>query len=171
MKKFLILALFLVGTLTAAQAQKIGYVDTEYILEQMEEYSAAQAEVEQISKKWQEELEKMYEGIEQMDRDYQAEEVLLAEDVKKQRQEAIFQAERKAKEYKQEKFGYDGELYTVQDQKIKPLQDKVYQAIEEVAKERKLDIMFDKSGNSGMLYTNAIFDRTDEVMKKLGLAR
>ena len=171
MKKFLILALFLVGTLTAAQAQKIGYVDTEYILEQMEEYSAAQAEVEQISKKWQEELEKMYEGIEQMYRDYQAEEVLLAEDVKKQRQEAIFQAERKAKEYKQEKFGYDGELYTVQDQKIKPLQDKVYQAIEEVAKERKLDIMYDKSGNSGMLYTNAILDRTDEVMKKLGLAR
>lgn len=171
MKK--LIGFFLLTLLAAnfATAQKVAYVDTQFILDQMEEYKAAQQEVEGLSKKWQGELEEMYAAIEKMYRDYQAEEVLLSDDVKKQRQEAIFAAERKAKEYKKEKFGYDGELYKMQDEKVKPVQDKVYAAIETVAKERKLDIIFDKAGNSGILYTNAIFDRTDDVMKKLGLQR
>ena len=101
----------------------------------------------------------------------QAEEVLLPEDVRKQRQEDIFAEERKAKDYKQSKFGFDGELYKVQDDKVKPIQDKVYTAIEEVAKERRLDFMWDKSAKGGLLYTNAAFDRTDDVMVKLGLKR
>lgn len=171
MKKLVGLLLLTFALAGFTQAQKVGYVDTQFILDNMEEYNAVQAEIENLSKKWQEELEEMHAGIETMYRDYQAEEVLLSEDVKKQRQESIFEAERKAKEYKKEKFGYDGELYKVQDEKVKPIQDKVYAAIEEVAKERKLDIIFDKAGNSGILYTNAIFDRTDEVMKKLGLQR
>ncbi len=171
MKKFVGLFLLTFALFSFSQAQKVGYVDTQMILDNMEEYNAVQQEIENLSQKWQAELEEMYQGIETMYRDYQAEEVLLSDDVKKQRQEAIFEQERKAKEYKQEKFGYDGELYKVQDEKVKPLQDKVYAAIEVVAKERKLDIIFDKAGNSGILYTNAIFDRTDEVMKKLGLQR
>jgi outer membrane protein len=152
-------------------AQKIGYVDTQYILNKMDEYKAAKAEVDGISQKWQKELEAMYTEIEKMYKDYQAEEVLLTDDVKKMRQEDIFAAERKAKEYKQKKFGYDGELYKVQDDKIKPVQDKVYDAVEKVAVERKLDMIFDKAANSGILYSNAAFDRTDDVMVKLGLQR
>ena len=152
-------------------AQKIGYVDSKFILEQMEEYTSAQEEIDALSKKWQRELEDMYAKIEQMYKDYQAEEVLLTDDVKKQRQEDIFEAERKAKEFKKGKFGYDGELYKVQDEKIKPIQDKVYDAIEQMAKERRLDFIFDKSANTGILYTNAVYDRTDDVMVKLGLKR
>jgi outer membrane protein len=153
------------------QAQKLGYVDTKFILGQMEEYQAVQAEIDGLSQKWQKELEEMYAGIEKMYDDYRAEEVLLTDDVKKLRQEDIYEAERKAKEYKKQKFGYDGELYKVQDQKVKPIQDKVFDAVEAIAKERKLDIIFDKSGNSSMLYTNAAFDRTDDVMVKLGIKR
>ena len=154
-----------------SQAQKLGYVDSQYILDQMDEYEAAQEEISAYSKKWQKELEDMHANIEVMYDNYRAEEVLLTDDVKKLRQEDIYEAERKAKEYKQGKFGYDGELYKIQDEKIKPIQDKVYAAIEEVAKERRLDIILDKSGNSGILYTNASFDRTDDVMVKLGMSR
>lgn len=171
MKKLIGVFLFTILAASFTHAQKFGYVDTQFILDQMEEYKAAQQEVESLSQKWQSELEEMYAAIEKMYRDYQAEEVLLSDDVKKTRQEAIFAAERKAKEYKKEKFGYDGELYKVQDEKVKPVQDKVYAAIEEMAKERKLDIVLDKAGNTGILYTNALFDRTDDVMKKLGLSR
>ncbi|HHG86393.1 MAG TPA: OmpH family outer membrane protein [Bacteroidetes bacterium] len=171
MKRFisiLILAICFAGTI---HAQKSGYVDTEFILGQMEEYTSAQEEVNMLSQKWQRELEKMYTEIEKMYKDYQAEEVLLPEDVRKQRQEDIFEMERKAKDYKQAKFGFDGELYKVQDDKIKLIQDKVFNAVEQVAKDRRLDFIWDKSAKNGLLYTNSAFDRTDDVMVKLGLKR
>lgn len=173
MKKSFGILLFLLvcGLGTQVQAQKLGYVDTKFILEQMEDYQSVQTEIDALSQKWQRELEEMYAAIEKMYDDYRAEEVLLTEDVRKQRQEDIFEQERKAKEYKKQKFGYDGELYKVQDDKVKPIQDKVFEAVETVAKERKLDLIFDKSANAGLLYTNAAFDRTDDVMVKLGIKR
>ncbi len=171
MKRFIGTMILIVACATAGQAQKFGYVDTEFILGKMEEYTAAKQEVDQLSQKWQKELEGMYADIEKMYKDYQAEEVLLPEDIKKQRQEDIMAAERKAKEYKEKKFGYDGELYKVQDDKIKPIQDKVYDAVEKVAADRKLDIILDKAANSGILYSNAAFDRTDDVIIKLGLKK
>lgn len=173
MKKSFGILLFLLvcGFGAQVQAQKLGYVDTKFILEQMEDYQSVQTEINALSQKWQKELEEMYAAIEKMYDDYRAEEVLLTEDVRKQRQEDIFEQERKAKEYKKQKFGYDGELYKVQDDKVKPIQDKVFEAVETVAKERKLDLIFDKSANAGLLYTNAAFDRTDDVMVKLGIKR
>jgi outer membrane protein len=171
MKRIVGILILLISLGATAQAQKFGYVDTQYILGKMEEYNAAKLEIDNLSQKWQKELEGMYADIEKLYKDYQAEEVLLPEDIKKQRQEDIMTAERKAKEYKERKFGYDGELYKVQDDKIKPIQDKVYDAVEKVAQERKLDIILDKAANSGILYSNAAFDRTDDVVVKLGLQK
>jgi outer membrane protein len=171
MRKFFGILFFTVSLCITAQAQKFGYVDTEFILSKMEEYTAAKQEVDGLSAKWQKELEVMYADIEKMYKDYQAEEVLLPDDIKKLRQEDIFAAERKAKEYKEKKFGYNGELYKVQDDKLKPIQDKVYDAVEKVAQERKLDFIFDKAANSGILYSNAAFDRTDDVIVKLGISK
>ena len=170
-KSFGILLFLLCGFGASVQAQKLGYVDTKFILAQMEDYQSVQAEIDGLSQKWQKELEEMYAVIEKMYDDYRAEEVLLTDDIKKQRQEDIFEQERKAKEYKKQKFGYDGELYKVQDEKVKPIQDRVFEAVENVAKERKLDLIFDKSANAGLLFTNAAFDRTDDVMVKLGIKR
>ena len=171
MKRIFGIFILVAAVFGTAQAQKFGYVDTQYILSKMEEYNAAKLEVDGLSAKWQKELEELYAGIEKMYKDYQAEEVLLPDDIKKQRQEDIMAAERKAKEYKQKKFGYDGELFKVQDEKIKPIQDKVYEAVEQVANDRKLDIMLDKSANSGILYSNSAFDRTDDVFIKLGIQK
>lgn len=171
MKRLIGILIFTTAMALGLQAQKFGYVDTQYILSKMEEYTAAKQEIDNLSQKWQKELEGMYADIEKMYKDYQAEEVLLPDDIKKQRQEDIMAAERKAKEYKERKFGYDGELYKVQDDKIKPIQDKVYDAVEKVAQERKLDIILDKAANSGILYSNAAFDRTDDVILKLGIQK
>jgi outer membrane protein len=171
MKRFIAILVLALSLGTGLQAQKFGIVDTDFILSKMDEYAAAKQEVDQLSQKWQKELEEMHAAIEKMYKDYQAEEVLLPDDIKKQRQEDIMAAERKAKEYKERKFGYDGELYKVQDDKIKPIQDKVFDAVEKVAQERKLDIIIDKASNTGILYSNAAFDRTDDVIIKLGLQK
>ena len=171
MKRLIGLSIFILAIAPFTIGQKLGYVDTQFILSKMEEYNSAKLEVDNLSQKWQKELEGMYADIEKMYKDYQAEEVLLPEDIKKQRQEDIVAAERKAKEYKEKKFGYNGELYKVQDDKIKPIQDKVFDAVEKVAQERKLDIIFDKASNAGILYSNAAFDRTDDVIVKLGIQK
>ena len=171
MKKYLLFSLLFIAAALSVEAQKLGYVDIKRILGQMEEYQAVQGEVDALSAKWQKELEEMHAKVDKMYDDYRAEEVLLTDDIKKLRQEDIYEAERKAKEYKKQKFGYDGELYKVQDEKVKPIQDKVFEAVEAMAKERKIDIIFDKSANAGMLFTNAAFDRTDDVMIKLGIKR
>lgn len=158
---------FLLGNF--ASAQKFGYINSQEILEQMEDYKAAEAFIEQESQKWQKELEDMYANIEKMYKAYEEEAVLLPEDLKKQRQEAIFNEERKAKEFKKEKFGYDGALYKLQDEKIKPVQDKLFDAVEQMAKEKRLNVVFDKASNTGMIYSDATFDRTADVKSILGL--
>ena len=149
-------------------AQKVAYVDSDYIMDKIPEYKAAQDEVERISERWQQELEKMYKDIETMYSDYQAQEVLLPEDVKQERQEEIFQAEREAKEYREKKFGYNGELFSLQESRVKPIQDKVFRAVETIAKRRRFDMVYDKAGETTWLYTNASYDLSDEVLEELG---
>lgn len=164
----LIIALSLLSVSTAF-AQRVGYVDTQYVLERMDEYTAAQDEIERISEKWQKELEDKYRAIEQMYSEYQAGEVLMPEDMKQEKQEAIFQAEREAKEYREQKFGYEGELFALQESKVQPIQDKVFRAVETVAKQKRYDFIFDKAGEVTWLYTNALYDISELVMEELGM--
>ncbi len=164
-------ALLLVSLLFGATyAQRVGYVDTEYIMGQMPEYKTVQDEIEQISKKWQSDLEQKYQDIEKMYSDYQAQEVLLPEDVRQQKQSDIFEAERLAKEYREKKFGYSGELFTLQESRVKPIQDRVFKAVERVAKAKRYDFIFDKSGEITWLYTNSVYDITQDVLVELGVA-
>lgn len=150
-------------------AQKIGYVNTEQILNKIPEYTAAQEEVNRISKQWEADLETKYKTIEQKYSDYQAQEVLLPADVKKSRQEDIFKLEREAKEYREAKFGYNGELFQLQNTKVKPIQDKVFKSVEAVAKTKGLDMVYDKAGDTVWLYVNEKFDITPDVMAQLNI--
>lgn len=170
MKRNLIVFATLMCVGTALMAQRVGYVDTNQILEKIPEYAAAQEEVERISQQWQQELEQKYQTIEQMYTDYQAQEVLLPEDVKRAKQEEIFEAEREAKEFREKKFGYEGELFQLQEARVKPIQDKVFKAVEKTAKRKRVDFVFDKAGEVTWLYTNATYDLTDEVLRDLGLS-
>ncbi|GAB4410331.1 MAG: hypothetical protein OHK0039_14620 [Bacteroidia bacterium] len=169
MKRIFALLAFAVAAAGLVQAQKVAYVDTEYIMGQIPEYRSAQDEIERISQKWQQDLEKRYADIEQMYADYQAQEVLLPEDVKREKQEEIFQAEREAKEYREKKFGYDGELFALQESKVQPIQDRVFRAVDTIAKRRRFDMVFDKAGDTTWLFTNATYDLSNEVLEELGI--
>lgn len=150
------------------QAQKFGYVDTEYILSNIPDYKEAQGELDKLSIEWQKQLERQYSEIDKMYKNYQAEQILLTEDMKTKREEEIIKKEKEAKEYQKQKFGVDGELFKKRQELVKPIQDKVYQAVQEVANVSGLDIVFDKSSGLTMLYSNAKYNKSDAVLKKLG---
>ena len=169
MKKISLIFTALLFMCAGAFAQKVGYVNTESILNIIPEYQNAQQEVERISQQWQTELEKKYADIEKMYSDFVEQEVLLPEDVRQERQEAIFAAEREAKEYREKKFGYEGELFQQQETRMKPIQEKVFKAIERVSKRKRYDFVFDKAGEITWLYTNAIYDITNDVMEELDI--
>ena len=168
MKRFLILAALSTG-LVFLHAQKVGYVNTEDIMEKMPGYKEAQSKIDRISGMWTQELEKKYAAIEQMYQEYAAQEVLYTEEVRKQKQDAIFQAERAAKEYREEKFGYSGNLFSLQTQKFKPLQEEIMKAVKAVIARRKYSFVFDKAGNTTWLYTDPTYDLGPEVLKEMGI--
>ncbi|MFK7972932.1 MAG: OmpH family outer membrane protein [Bacteroidia bacterium] len=169
MKRFIVLVLVLASTAFALQAQKVGYINTEEIMQKMPEYQEAQAAIDEISALWQTELEKKYAKIEQMYQEYAAQEVLYTEEVKQQKQDAIFQLERAAKEYREEKFGYNGNLFSFQENKLKPLQEKILAALKVVIARRKYSLVFDKAGSATWLYTDPAYDLGEEVLEELGL--
>ncbi len=160
----------LMVTAGAATAQKIAYVDTRYILDKLPEYAAAEKEIDLISQKWQKELDGTYAQIEQLYQKYRAEEVLMTDAIKRERQDEILQKEKEAKEYQRKRFGYEGDVFKQREEKVKPIQDRVFAAVEVLAKERKLDFVFDKAGAVVMLYTSSAYDLSDEVLAKLGVS-
>lgn len=155
--------------LTPGFAQKFGYVDMNYILNQMPEYKEAQAEIDKLAKGWEGEIAEMYADIEQMEATLKAEEVLLTADLKKERQAEIDRKMKELKDYQKQVFGYDGLYFLKKKELIKPVQDKVFEAVETVAKNNRLQIVFDKSGDLVMIYTDPIHDYTDYVLEELGL--
>jgi len=166
-KKFGILILFVIST-SFAYSQTFGYVDTEYILGNIPDYKDAQDELDKLSIEWQKQLERKYAEIDKMYKNYQAEQILLTEDMKTKREEEIIKKEKEAKEYQKQKFGVDGELFQKRKELVKPVQDKVYNAISEIANYKKLGVVFDKSSALTMLYTNPKYNISDDVLKKLG---
>lgn len=169
MRIFAILLLAIVGT-PAVHAQKFGYVDTDYILGQMPAYRSAQAQLDELAKTWQDEADKLKRSLDQMFREYKAEELLLSPQQRKEREELIVKRESELNAYREQKFGYNGELFKKREELIKPIQDKVYEAVQKLAKEQNLDFIFDKGGDLIMLYSNPRFDKSDEVLENLGIA-
>ncbi|MFT4598011.1 MAG: outer membrane protein [Bacteroidia bacterium] len=154
---------------TQAYAQRFAYVDSDYILSQMPSYKSAQTQIDEQSKKWQEEIDNKFEAIDKLYKQYQAEKVLLTKDMQTKRENEIIEKEREAKKLQNDKFGYEGELFKKREELIKPIQDKVYEAINKVAKNNGLDFIFDKSGDMLMLVSNPKYDRSDEVLEELGV--
>jgi len=167
--KSVCLALLLTLVSTFTWAQKFGYIDSEYIIKQMPEYKKAQTELNEFSLKWQKEIEGDQVKIDKLRQEYQAEEVLLTEDMRKERMDTIALRENKLRELQKNYFGFKGLLYLKRQELVKPAQDKLYKAIEKVAKDKKLAIIFDKSGELIMVYTDPVHDYTDFVLEALGL--
>ena len=167
MKKILVSFLMLVSI--PGFTQKFGYVDTDYILGKMPEYKEAKAEIDKLAEGWQQEIQQMTKEIESMYNDLKAEEVLLTPEMINERQAVIEKKETELKAYQNKIFGFEGLLFLKKKELIKPVQDKVFEAVEKVCKEEKLAIMFDKSGDIVMIYTDPRHDYTDFVLEALGL--
>lgn len=170
MKKVILLC-FLLGLLPwFAQAQKIGFVDTEYILKHLPEYLAGQNQIDSLAAQWQEEIELRFKAVEIMETAYQQEVLLLSEYSRKQKLAAIDTAKREAEQQQKELFGYEGKFFKRKSDLIKPLLNKIYKAMEQIAENRAYAIIVDKSSEGfTALYLNKKYDLTDDVIKKLGL--
>jgi len=168
MKRLLIILTGLLLPLGFATAQKYAFVDTEYILNNIPAYKAAQDQLDKFSADWQKEIEAKYAEIEKMYKDYQAERVLLSEDMRRQREEAIVSKEKEVKELQKSYFGQDGALFKKRQELIQPIQDDIYKAIKDLATESGYAVIFDTSSGPSMIYTNPRYDLSDEVLQKLG---
>ena len=165
-----IFTLLLVATAAVASAQRFAYVDTEYILENVPEYATAQAQLDEVSKNWQKEIENKLKEVDQLYRDYQKEQVLLTDEMRQQRQKTIEDREKAAKDLQKQRFGFEGDLFKKRQELVKPVQDKVYEAIQKVATTKGYDVIFDKSSGVTMLYASTKLDVSDDVIKQLGYA-
>lgn len=150
-------------------AQKFGYVDSKYILSHIPEYQEAQKQINKMSETWQKEIEAKYETIEKLEKAFQAEKILLTEDMRQKRSEEIDEKRKEAKELQKQKFGVGGELFQKREELIKPIQEQIYEAIKDVASQSALMVIFDKANQSNMLYTNPKHDVSDKVLRKMGL--
>ncbi len=168
MKRILMLISGLLLSLGLAVAQKYAFVDTDYILNNIPNYKAAQEQLDKISGEWQKEVEAKYAEIEKMYKDYQAERVLLAEDMRRQREEAIVNREKEVKELQKNYFGQEGALFQKRQELIQPIQDDIYKAIKDIATENGYAAIFDTSSGASLIYTNPRYDISDEVLQKLG---
>lgn len=169
MKKLIFFGLLTFLLIPISFAQKFGYVDTNYILTRLPEYKEAQSEIEKLAEGWETEIQEMYKEAESMEADFQAEEVLLTVDMRTDRQSEIDRQWKEIKDYQKQVFGFEGLYFLKKKELIKPVQDKVFEAVERVAKNNRLQIVFDKSGDLVMIYTDPIHDYTDFVLEELGL--
>jgi outer membrane protein len=171
MKKGLIFVTLLsFSAIGSVQAQKLGYVDSEFITSKMPAYQKALAEIDKFAEKWSKDIQDKYAEIDKLQKNYQAEEILLTEDMKRDRLRIISDKEREAREYNNRVFGYEGALFQKKKELMKPVTETVIRAIDKVAAQKRLDMVLDKASEGVvMLYTNPKHDYTDYVMEELGL--
>ena len=168
MKKLLLITFLILSATTFIWAQKYAFVDTDYILQNIPEYNDAQGLLDDFSNQWQKEIEGKYGEIEGLYKAYQAEAVLLPEEMKRKREDEIIKKEQEVKELQRQRFGPEGDLFRKRQELIKPLQEKIYNAIEEIAVQRNYAIIFAKAGSLTMLYANSKYVLSDEVLDQLG---
>lgn len=150
-------------------AQKVGYVDTQALLERMPEYKAAEQEIERLTQQWQKEIDDLYARVEQLFQQYREQEPLMSPEMKRRKQDEIEAEERKARELQRKRFGPNGDLFKQREEKMKPILDRLNQSIQAVAQEKKFAIVLDRSAGANILYAEPAYDLTDAVAAKLGL--
>lgn len=168
-KRILTIAAF-VGLLGfSTDAQRIAVVDIQEILSNMSEYTAAEEQLDKVAAEWRQEVSIEYDKIKSLYNKYQAEQVLLSEGDKKLREDEIVEAEAQVRELQKRRFGPEGDLFLKRQELVAPVQEKVFSAIEDFAADRGYDLIFDKAGSTGLLFTSTEFDKTADLKKRLGV--
>lgn len=167
--KTLVLALaFIFGT-GFANAQKYGYIDSDYILQQIPEYAEAKEKLDKLAERWTNEIEKRYDVLNMKKENFAREEVLLPEEEKKKRLEEINKLEEEAMQMQRTRFGVKGDYFQKRQELIKPIQDKIYDAMQSVASKKKYVFVFDKANQSNLVYADSKYDISDLVLKEMGI--
>ncbi len=152
----------------SASAQKFAYVDSQYILDNIPDYKSAQTQLDKYSLQWQKEIEAKFDELSKLYKDFQADAILLTEEMRKKREDEIIDKEKAAKELQKQRFGKDGDLFKKRQELVKPIQDKVYNALKEYAQTKNYAVIFDKSSDLTILYANPKYDVSDEVLDAMG---
>ncbi len=166
------ITLFLLLTLVALApvvAQRYAVVDTRYILGKIPEYKTAETKIQQITEQWQKEIDEKQVALDKMYKNFDAEQFMLSEDLKKKREDELFNKEKEVRELQKKRFGYEGDLFKERQKLIKPIQDKVYNAIQKIAIARSYDFVLDKSEGITVIFADPKLDKSDDVLRELGI--
>jgi outer membrane protein len=166
----LLAVLLCMGAIVSVQAQKFGYIDTDFILSKMPDAVKAQSEIDAFTGRWQREIQSKYDEVNKLEQDFRAEEILLTDEMRSQRLLAIEQKKKEAMEYNNKVFGYEGMLYLKKKELMQPIRDQIWEATNKVAKTRKLEFVFDKAADLVMIYSDPRHDYSDYILEELGLA-
>ncbi len=169
MKKLLPVICSLFCFFSVANAQRYAVIDSKYILEKLPDYKSSQTKLDQFSAQWQQEIEKKQADLDKMYKDYDAEQVMLADDLKKKREDELFNREKEVRDLQKKRFGFEGDLFKKRQELIKPIQDKVYVAIQKLAVDKSYDFILDKSEGITVIFADPKLDRSDDVLKFLGV--
>ncbi len=170
MKKILVSILLVLAIAPFASAQQhYCFIDSKYILDKMTDYKDAQVKLDNISKTWQDEIDAKMAEVEKMYKGYQAEKPMLSDEMRNRRQDEIVAKEKEAKDLQKQRFGYEGDLFKKRQEFVKPIQDRVFNAVQKMASSKAYDMVFDKAGGVTVFYADPKLDKSDEVLKILGI--
>jgi len=169
MKKIVLSLLLLMAVGFSANAQRYCIIDSKYILDRMVDYKDAQTRLDQMSKTWQTEIDTRMQEVDRMYKSYEAERAMLSDDMRKKREDEIMQKEKAAKDLQKQRFGYEGDLFKERQKLVKPIQDKVYNAVQKFAQTKSYDAVLDKAGGVTLFYADPKLDKSEDVLKLLGI--
>jgi outer membrane protein len=169
MKKIILAFICLCTLAGTAMAQRYAVVDTRYILDKLPEYKEAQKKLDLVSETFQKEIDERQAALDKMYKDYEAEQVMLSDVLKKKREDEIFIKEKEVRELQRKRFGFEGDLFKRRQELVKPIQDKVYNAIQKIAVNRQYDFILDKSEGITVIFADPKLDRSEDVLKELGV--
>jgi outer membrane protein len=169
MKKLFFVACSLFVFAVAANAQRYAIVDTKYILDKMPDYKEAQKKLDQVSEQWQKEIEAKQAELDKMYKDFDAEQVMLSDVLKKKRQDEIFVKEKETRDLQRRRFGFEGDLFKKRQELVKPVQDKVFNAIQKIAVAKQYDFILDKSEGITVIFADPKLDKSEDVLRELGI--
>ncbi len=169
MKRFLFIGILSLGMAATAQAQRYCVIDSKFILEKMVEYKDAQTRLDQMAERWQEDIDKRIGEVDALYKSYQAERPMLSDEMRKKREDEIMAKEKEVKDLQKQRFGFEGDLFVERQKLIKPIQDKVFNAVQSLATKKSYDLVLDKASGVSIFYANPKLDLSTEVLKILGI--
>lgn len=169
MKKILLVIYSIFICAVSTIAQRYAIVDTKYILDKMPDYKEAQKKLDQFSEQWQKEIDTKQTDLDRMYKNFEAEQVLLSDELKKKREDELFIKEKELRDLQRQRFGFEGDLFKRRQDLVKPIQDKVYNAIQKIAVNRQYDFILDKSEGITIIFADPKLDRSEDVLKELGV--